>query len=134
MMREFQTHGVASPEYWCVVQSFEPSRGSRTVSTPTALEMSARFILFGQVYGFVPAMTVVGPLMTFGGSLVRCVHIRMERSVVGEDDAATIPTLPLLSTPIVGNRGFTFSLAIFAVCTTLHAVRWLQSRSAQNMM
>src|ERR1035437_7782418 len=75
---------------------------------------------------------VIGPFSVFGGSVLRCVHSSMDKSVLAVDEIATMPTLPAASTPTEGNSGLNSRLEIFAVWLTMHAVVLEQSRSTQN--
>src|ERR1700722_19409546 len=75
---------------------------------------------------------VVGPLSVFCGSVFRCVHSNMDKSVPAVDEIATMPTFPAASTPTEGNSGLNSGPEIFAVWLTTHAVVREQSRSTQD--
>src|SRR5262249_39184882 len=70
-IRVFQTHGAASFDHWCDIHSVAPSAGSNAVRTPTGFAIEAKFLSASQVYGCVPAASVMGPLRVFTGSAAR---------------------------------------------------------------
>ncbi len=94
--------------------------------------MEANSLSFSHVYGWVPAITVVGPLIVLAGSEARCVQSSMDRFVLPVADMPTMPTFPAESTPTVGNSGLKLAPAILAVWLTAHAAVFEQSKSTQN--